>query len=304
MWSPPTGSSPPRARGPATSSAGMDQTGLVAEGRRGRVAPAPGEGTRRRSGRPRWARSARISTCPATSCRPPARTISGGSTPVARIAVIDRDCTPTAAMLQTDVAVPDVAVLERAITDRAGEDRVVVPRRPADRRGTPRQPPARQRGAHRRRVPGRWVAAVARADRAGHRRAREVRRRQPRGVRVGPVGRARPRRRRRRAGGRRARAREGGSIFDPSPEASHGGHAAGRRTATCPTRCGGSSPGRAAQVVDYQSRALAERYLDLVERVRGDATTPPTIGRSRARSPRPGSSSSPTRTSTRSPACT
>jgi indolepyruvate ferredoxin oxidoreductase len=42
------------------------------------------------------------------------------------IAVVDRDVTPTAAMLQTDVAPPDPSVLEAAVADRVGDDRVVV----------------------------------------------------------------------------------------------------------------------------------------------------------------------------------
>jgi indolepyruvate ferredoxin oxidoreductase len=41
------------------------------------------------------------------------------------IAVVDRDFTPTAAMLQTDTAPPDVPVLERDIEDRVGGDRVI-----------------------------------------------------------------------------------------------------------------------------------------------------------------------------------
>jgi indolepyruvate ferredoxin oxidoreductase len=41
------------------------------------------------------------------------------------IAVIDRDETPTSAMLQSDVAMPDVASLEQAIAARTGADRAV-----------------------------------------------------------------------------------------------------------------------------------------------------------------------------------
>jgi indolepyruvate ferredoxin oxidoreductase len=41
------------------------------------------------------------------------------------IAVIDRDMTPTSAMLQSDLAVPDVARLEQAVAARAGADRAV-----------------------------------------------------------------------------------------------------------------------------------------------------------------------------------
>jgi len=40
------------------------------------------------------------------------------------VAVVDRHLTPTAAMLQGDLAPPDVAVLEQAITERAGASRV------------------------------------------------------------------------------------------------------------------------------------------------------------------------------------
>ncbi len=42
------------------------------------------------------------------------------------LAVIDRDVTRTAAMLQSDLPPPDAAVLEAAVTDRVGADRVVV----------------------------------------------------------------------------------------------------------------------------------------------------------------------------------
>ena len=68
--------------GRATSSAGWTRPGC-------RRRPARSSRTctwRRngaRSGRPRWARSAPTSTCRATSCRPRARAISGGSIPVA-----------------------------------------------------------------------------------------------------------------------------------------------------------------------------------------------------------------------------
>ncbi|HEX3454427.1 MAG TPA: 2-oxoacid:acceptor oxidoreductase family protein, partial [Gaiellaceae bacterium] len=47
--------------------------------------------------------------------------IRGGTT----IAVIDRDVTPTAAMLQTDTAPPELALLEQTIADRVGPDRTV-----------------------------------------------------------------------------------------------------------------------------------------------------------------------------------
>jgi indolepyruvate ferredoxin oxidoreductase len=42
------------------------------------------------------------------------------------LAVVDRDVTPTAAMLQTDLAPPDPSVLDAAVADRVGNDRVVV----------------------------------------------------------------------------------------------------------------------------------------------------------------------------------
>ena len=55
-WSPPTGSSPPRPRRPGYVVGGHGPDRPVAEGRRRRLAPAPGDGPRARSARPRWAR--------------------------------------------------------------------------------------------------------------------------------------------------------------------------------------------------------------------------------------------------------
>ncbi|MFI5047884.1 MAG: DUF6537 domain-containing protein, partial [Acidimicrobiia bacterium] len=195
---------------------------------------------------------------------------AAGATHLARvdpghtIAVIDRDITPTAAMLQTDTGPPDLALLEQAITDRVGENRVVfldaqqiaelllgnhvlanvvvlgaafqaggLPVTLADIEraiATMGKSAADNRDAF---EWGRWVVHDRAAVDAALAEA--------------------------------VRAEGGGSIFDPSPGAREVGTqlVAGRDV---PGALGELLARRAAQVVDYQSKALAERYLDLVER--------------------------------------
>ena len=162
---------------------------------------------------------------------------------------------------------PDVADLEQAIADRAGDGPRGLPRRPADRRGTPRQPPARQRGAHRRRVPGGRAAAVA--------RARSSRPSEGSGTSADSNREAF-------AWGRwvvhdraavdaalaEAAQRQGGSEHLRPVARRAGGRARNwSRTATCPTRCGSSSPGAPRRWSTTRAAHAAARYLDLVERV-------------------------------------
>ncbi len=161
------------------------------------------------------------------------------------IAVIDRDCTPTAAMLQTDVAPPDVADLEQAVADRAGDDRVVFLDAQQIAEGL--------LGNH---LLGN-VVLIGAAFQAGGlplslaeieqaiARARERRRQQPRGVRVGPVGRARPRCRRRRAGGGGA-AQGGSEHLRPVARRAGGGRATGREPRRARRAAGAHRPARRA----------------------------------------------------------
>ena len=134
-------------------------------------------------------------------------------------------------MLQTDLVPPDPEALQEAIADAVGADRVLR-RLDPDRPGRVRQPPAGQRHPVGRRLPARRSAAVGGRRRPGHGPSGAHRRRQPRGVRVGPVGGARP--------GRGGRPPGGGGSGGPAEQGHHGsfgrgaGHGAG---------VGGSAPG-------------------------------------------------------------
>ena len=183
------------------------------------------------------------------------------------LAVIDRDMTPTAAMLQSDLAVPGVASREQVIAARTGADRAVfvAAKRIAEsalgdhlfanvillgaafqlgglpvtlddiehamgRQGTTA---AASRAAF---EWGRWAVH----DQAAVETALSA------------------------ADGGAGRATAGG--FDPSPAAlaAAGGLVAGR---TVPPELRDLLTRRAAQAIDYQDSRLAGRYLDLVERV-------------------------------------
>ena len=183
------------------------------------------------------------------------------------IAIIDRDVTPTSAMLQSDVAVPDVASLEQAVAARTGAERAafVDAKRIAEsafgdhlfanvillgaafqRGGLPvtlddieRAMGQQGKAAAANREAfewGRWAvhdqAAVERALGAGD----------------GGSGRA------------------AASGFDPSPAALAvaSGLIVGR---TLPPELRDLLTRRAAQAVDYQDSRLAGRFLDLVQRV-------------------------------------
>ena len=191
----------------------------VAEGRRGRVAPAPRAATAARSGRPRSATVGADLYLSGDILQAAGANHLGTVDPGRTIAVIDRDCHAD----RGDAADRRRRARPRRCSSRpsptaSATDRVVFLDAQRIAETAARQPPARQRRAARRRVPGAvGCRCRSRDDRAGHRDAGQVGRRQPRGVRVGPVGRARPRRRRRRAGRGRRAPRSGGSIFDPSP---------------------------------------------------------------------------------------
>ncbi|MFI0354999.1 indolepyruvate ferredoxin oxidoreductase family protein [Actinomadura sp. 9N407] len=182
------------------------------------------------------------------------------------IAVVDRNLTPTAAMLQSDLAAPDLAELERAITDRAGAGRVAF-------------------------LDSRRIAEAAFAD---HLLANVVllgAAFQLGGLPIplahieramGRQGEAAAPNREAFAWGRWAvhdpaaveaaldaaeRATDGrtGDVFDPSPGAlAAAAELLGRRD--LPAGLLGLLTRRAAQAIDYQDARRARRFLDLVER--------------------------------------
>jgi indolepyruvate ferredoxin oxidoreductase len=183
------------------------------------------------------------------------------------IAVIDRHFTPTAAMLQSDLAPPDVSSLEQAITERVGAGRVVfldagriaegvfadhllanvvllgaafqlgglpIPLADIDqamqRQG---QAAADNREAF---EWGRWAVHEPAAVEAA-------------------LGAA-----------QRTDGGAAGSIFDPSPEALAAAAGLVERR-DLPAGLHSLLARRAAQAVDFQNARRAERFLDLVERV-------------------------------------
>ena len=185
------------------------------------------------------------------------------------LAVIDRDMTPTAAMLQSDLAIPDVASLEQVIAARTGADRAVfvAAKRIAESAlgdhlfanvillgaafqlgglpvtlddieramASPRQ--GSTAAANREAFEwGRWAAH----DQAAVETALSA------------------------AAGGAGRAAAAG--FDPSPAAlaAASGLVAGRAV---PPELRDLLTRRAAQAIDYQDTRLAGRYLDLVQRV-------------------------------------
>ena len=279
----------------------------VAEGRRGRLAPAPGAGPGRARvghGRHRRRRPLPVRRHPAGRRR---RTTSARCDPGRTVAVVDRDCHAHRGHAADRCRRrPTVADLEQA-------DRRAGRRRP---RGLRRRPS----GSPRRCSPTTCSANVVLLGAAFQRgrAAALARRRSSRPS----TGRGRPptdnraafewgrwavhdpRRRRRRAGGGRRAPRTGRSIFDPSPDAQAVGAHARRATESCPTRCASCSPGAPRRWSTTRTAARAERFLDLVERGRGARRRRPRLGAHPGASPSRGSSSSPTRTSTRSPAST
>ncbi len=185
--------------------------------------------------------------------------------PDSTVAVVDTRVTPTAAMLQTDVASPDPEALQQAIAAAVGPDRVsfvdsvriaqdvfanpllanvVLLGAAFQRGGLPLsaddvdQAMARQgRAAADNREAfawGRWAAHDPAAVEARL---------------VGSAGEDRP----------------SGAIFDPSVRAQAAARAmVDRRSLPAPVR--DLATRRAAQVIDYQSKARAGRFLDLVVR--------------------------------------
>jgi len=171
------------------------------------------------------------------------------------VAVVDRRLTPTAAMLQGDLAAPDAAGLEPAITQRAGSDRVVF----VDARRIAESVFADHLLAN--------VVLLGAAFQAGglpvsladieqamqgsdSREAFEWGRwavHEPSAVEAALTSPAR-------------------GIVDPSPAAlaTAAGLVAGRRL---PSGLRDLLTRRAAQVADYQNPRRAQRFLDLVERV-------------------------------------
>ena len=282
-WSPPTGSSPPRPKRPGCVVGGHGPDRPLAEGRCGGLAPAPRRATAPRSARPRSAPAGPTSTCPATSCRPPAPTHLDKVRPGSHHrGGRHASFTPTAAMLQTDVAAarPGGAP-SSAIAEQVGADRVVVrrlasasPRRvfanhllanvvllgAAFQRGRPaavagrhrRRPSARQgRPADDNREAfewGRWVVARPRRGRGAPRR------------------------------GAPSDDAAGGSIFDPSPEARQ---PRPRRSWSTPRRCPTALRDllvrRTAQVDRLPERG-AGRALPRPGRAVGRAPTTPAHG--------------------------
>ncbi|MGF7238645.1 MAG: DUF6537 domain-containing protein, partial [Frankia sp.] len=185
------------------------------------------------------------------------------------IAVIDPDVTPTAAMLQSDLAVPDLTVLRQAVVERVGAGRVafIASKRIAEAvfanhvlanvvllgaafqlGGLPvglddvdTAMPGRTKTSATNREAfewGRWAAHDPDAVEAALAATADVE-----------------------------------DIFDPSP----GALAAARRLVSgraLPAELGELLTRRAAQAVDYQDEARATRFLDLVEETAGyDETT-------------------------------
>ena len=246
-----------RGRGGRARRGGHGPDRPLAEGRRGRVPPAPRPRPRRRSDRPRSAPAAPTSTCPATSCRPPAERTSRRCATARTIAVVERSFTPTAAMLQTGDATPDLAALRGAIVEQVGDGRRGVRRLQAHRGDGVRQPPARQRRAAGRGVPG--GRAV---------RSRSTMSTTPSRARAGPATDNRAAFEwgrwaahdadaveRHARGGRARSGTEQRRPFDPSPARARRGHARWSLDRDVPDSLRDLLVRRTAQAIDYQSVA-------------------------------------------------
>jgi indolepyruvate ferredoxin oxidoreductase len=168
------------------------------------------------------------------------------------VAVVDRRLTPTAAMLQSDLAAPDAASLEPAITQRAGRAVFVDARRIAETvfadhllANVVLLGAAFQAGG--------LPVSLADFDRALASRNREA-------FEWGRWAVHEPS-----AVGAALDAGRAPSIFDPSPGAlsTAAGLVGGREL---PSGLHDLLTRRAAQAIDYQNPRRAERFLDLVER--------------------------------------
>jgi indolepyruvate ferredoxin oxidoreductase len=188
------------------------------------------------------------------------------------IAVIDRDMTPTAAMLQSDLAAPDVALLEQAVAARTGADRavfldakqiaesafgdhlfanVILLGAAFQRGGLPVSLDDIERAMSQQ---GKAAAANRDAFEWGRWAVHDLAATEKALAENGITG------------------RETASVFDPSASALTA--ASGLTAEAVPAELRELLTRRTAQVIDYQDTRLAGRFLDLVRRsaARDDAT--------------------------------